>query len=31
MTWHPKVLSPRQLCVLAQLGPVLTPLGFYLA
>jgi hypothetical protein len=31
MTWHSEVLAPRQQRVLAQLGPLLTPGGFYLA
>ena len=31
MTWHPEVLARRQQRVLAQIGPILTKLGFYLA
>jgi len=31
MTWHPEVLALRQQRALAQLGPLLTRLGFYLA
>jgi hypothetical protein len=31
MTWHPEVLALRQQRVLAQLGPLLTRHGFYLA
>lgn len=31
MTWHPEILAPRQQRVLAQLGPLLTRRGFYLA
>ncbi|HWY87748.1 MAG TPA: nucleotidyl transferase AbiEii/AbiGii toxin family protein [Gemmataceae bacterium] len=31
MSWHPEILSRRQLHVLAQLGALLTRNGFYLA
>lgn len=31
MSWHPEILTRRQLRVMAQLGPLLTRHGFYLA
>jgi hypothetical protein len=31
MTWHTEILGRRQLRVLAEIGPVLTQRGFYLA
>ena len=31
MTWHPEILGRRQRRVLAEIGPLLTERGFYLA